>query len=1130
MYDKSIGSFVKMDSGEYYRIENTKNMPAFFINVSTASDIWMFLSSNGGITAGRQNSDGAVFPYETDDRLHLAEHTGPKTVIRMEDGRIWEPFNTGFDNPYTINRSYYKRLLGDAVLFEERNECLGLTFSYRWETCEKYGIVRTACLENENDNEVTLSILDGVENIMPFGIHQAMSESSSCLSDSYKACERPDANSSLAVFSLTSMIMDSPEPIEVLRATTVWHIGKADTYALSSKQNMNFVEGGEIKDETNSVGRKGAYLASQKLTLAGGEKEDWLIVMDARVSQNQVSELMKELSEKTSEEMRISVESNIARGSLELKRVVAIADGLQLTANKAADIRHYMNVLYNNMRGGVFMDGYAYDPKLLSAFVASWNREIINRRSDFFNTLPVDSNGEGNVITLYEKAYADGDPDVIRLVLEFLPLAFSRRHGDPSRPWNRFNIRVKDDNGNRVYHYEGNWRDIFQNWEAMALSFPGYIAPIIAKFLNASTIDGFNPYRITKEGIDWEVPQPDNPFSGLGYWGDHQIVYLTKLLEWLQAYAPDELGNLMHNEIFTYAEVPYELKPYADLIKNGKDTLFFDKDRHDALVKRAEEFGSDGKLLMVDGNIYHVSFVEKILVPILSKLSNLVPGGGIWMNTQRPEWNDANNAIVGHGLSMVTVYQLYRHLALCRTLIERSADETTMSTEVVDWLRDIYTVIKERCKLTPRAFLDKAGTAFSEYRHKVYAKGYSGKIEVSKAELLDFIDNATESIAESIDANKREDGMYHGYNILKLTDDGLIVSPMFLMLEAQSSVLGSGRLTPDEALELVEAMEKSDLLSDEHATYFLYPRKRLKTFMEKNIIPPEMVARSKLIAKLLDDKCDELVIKDAKGNVRFHESIRWSVDLNNALAELSDDPRYKELVSAESDLIHDIFEHVFEHNKFTGRSGIMYKYEGIGSIYWHQNSKFILSFQEMFTHAAQQGYSKIKPLKEAYYRQRAGLGFNKEPSVWGAFPLEPYSHTPYNMPAQQPGMTGQVKEDILTRNAELGLTIRDGQLIIEPALLDRNDFISQPEFFSYINLDGNIEELALEENSLAFTVCQVPFVYKLSTAARVVIYMKNGDIDAENSLTLCKKTSRSLFTRDGEIEKIIIELMPDRIV
>jgi hypothetical protein len=64
-------------------------------------------------------------------------------------------------------------------------------------------------------------------------------------------------------------------------------------------------------------------------------------------------------------------------------------------------------------------------------------------------------------------------PQLRRLAGEYLPITFGRRHGDPSRPWNQFAIRLKDEYGNDLLSYEGNWRDIFQNWEALALSFPG---------------------------------------------------------------------------------------------------------------------------------------------------------------------------------------------------------------------------------------------------------------------------------------------------------------------------------------------------------------------------------------------------------------------------------------------------------------------------------------------------------------------------------------------------------------------------------------------------------------------------------------------------------------------------------
>ena len=60
---------------------------------------------------------------------------------------------------------------------------------------------------------------------------------------------------------------------------------------------------------------------------------------------------------------------------------------------------------------------------------------------------------------------------------------------------------------------------------------------MITKFVNASTIDGYNPYRITREGIDWETIEPDDPWSYIGYWGDHQIIYLLKFIVlWMNAF------------------------------------------------------------------------------------------------------------------------------------------------------------------------------------------------------------------------------------------------------------------------------------------------------------------------------------------------------------------------------------------------------------------------------------------------------------------------------------------------------------------------------------------------------------------------------------------------------------------
>jgi hypothetical protein len=179
---------------------------------------------------------------------------------------------------------------------------------------------------------------------------------------------------------------------------------------------------------------------------------------------------------------------------------------------------------------------------------------------------------------------------------------------------------------------------------------------MVARFVNASTADGFNPYRIERDGIDWEVLDPREPWGHIGYWGDHQIVYLLRLLEATARSAPGTLAGLLGEEIFCYADVPYRIAPYADVVADPRETIRFDTALAARIAERVAAGGTDGKLLRDRaGALHHAGLLEKLLVPALSKLSNLVPDGGIWMNTQRPEWNDANNALAGHGVSMVTL-------------------------------------------------------------------------------------------------------------------------------------------------------------------------------------------------------------------------------------------------------------------------------------------------------------------------------------------------------------------------------------------------------------------------------------------------------------------------------------------
>ena len=65
-----VGGLVRFEGEDYYRIASYDRMPPFLMTLATDTDLWMFVTSGGGLTAGRVDADGSIFPYETVDRLH----------------------------------------------------------------------------------------------------------------------------------------------------------------------------------------------------------------------------------------------------------------------------------------------------------------------------------------------------------------------------------------------------------------------------------------------------------------------------------------------------------------------------------------------------------------------------------------------------------------------------------------------------------------------------------------------------------------------------------------------------------------------------------------------------------------------------------------------------------------------------------------------------------------------------------------------------------------------------------------------------------------------------------------------------------------------------------------------------
>lgn len=137
---------------------------------------------------------------------------------------------------------------------------------------------------------------------------------------------------------------------------------------------------------------------------------------------------------KETQNIGAQLQLDVNDSTIGLRKILAASDGLQLSQDKLSEYRHLSNVLFNVMRGGIYDDNYKVWKQDFIHFVHDANKQVYTSNESFLSSLenPV------SYMLLMEQVTGNGDAQLIRLCYEYLPLTFSRRHGDPSRPWNLF--------------------------------------------------------------------------------------------------------------------------------------------------------------------------------------------------------------------------------------------------------------------------------------------------------------------------------------------------------------------------------------------------------------------------------------------------------------------------------------------------------------------------------------------------------------------------------------------------------------------------------------------------------------------------------------------------------------------
>ena len=104
----------------------------------------------------------------------------------------------------------------------------------------------------------------------------------------------------------------------------------------------------------------------------------------------------------------------------------------------------------------------------------------------------------------------------------------------------------------------------------------------------------------------------------------------------------------------------------------------------------------------------------------------------------------------------------------------------------------------------------------------------------------------------------------------------------------------------------------------------------------------------------------------------------------------------------------------------------------------------------------------------------------------------------------------------------MGVRVKEGNLFFEPVLLRGEEFLDHEKLFYFFDINQKKNEILLLPESLVFTICQVPVIYRKSDESVTEVYALDGSVTHLKGNQLNTKISQSIFSRKGEYVKIIV--------
>jgi len=780
----------------YFNIENYNQSRAFcnfFPGIAGLWGIpmWVFYVNRGQCVTsfGIEDKGKAIMEFQPANKSYrLTSLQGFRTFIKVRQGRkvvYWEPFQnnlmgTAFNTKQTMAVSAH-----DLVL-EETNFDLGLKAQVSYFTLpeEPYSaLVRQVIIKNLTPKPCSVEMVDGLPVIIPYGLTEWANKNMSRTAEAWVKVRNLEQHAPF--YQLNVEISDTPQ---------VTHIHEGNFFfSFRSKAPAGqllpvLVEAQHVFGQATDFSAPVGFLAD-----------------DFRLPQKQRT------NNKTP--------SAMSHASFDLKaksqeRIVSIFG--------YAHSVHQLNMIKSQIA----------DVKLIEA-KALRNQQIVDEIKNF--TFTQSSSEAFNLYarhTFLDNVLRGGLP--ISVQTDDGPVAFnvySRKHGDPERDYNYFNLAPTFySQGN------GNYRDVNQNRRNDVWFNTDLRSGHIITFMNLGQADGYNPlivkgttfavkdtdtlkeilassvdphgqqvlmdflkkdFRpgdmmtfIKKQNISLKVPaeeflskilrishKHELADHGEGFWADHWTYNLDLIESYLSLYPEDLRSLLIERKDFSFYHNGHFVLP--------RDRRYILTDRGVRQYASVDTLEEEAMALVCaqnnvlrtkrgEGAVYTTHLTCKLLCIISNKIATLDPSGiGVEMEADKPNWYDALNGLPGLlGSSISETVEIKRFCQFLLNSFSRLSLAQDVSFDLFEELATFIRGLHDILSLEPDAHScwSKSNDIKEWYRQHI-KEGISGvdaKMPMSK--IKNFLELVIQRVDWALERAKDEQGFLATYFYHEVTE------------------------------------------------------------------------------------------------------------------------------------------------------------------------------------------------------------------------------------------------------------------------------------------------------------------------------------------------------------------------